>query len=277
MLLSRICRNTGLLTVVLLNIPSLCVAQNWQQLPSLPTLINSSFFFDTTSGLIGTGATYGAPNSQPEPISIFRTTNGGQSWQPTNVPTGYMGSVSSIFMTDRENGWASILPWGSTKNQRLWHTTDGGLFWSEMPTSGMGTCVYQTSKALILTELDDGITGGVSLDRGLSFSRIFPGATNSIGFLNDTDGLITVFRNGPWERTTNGGVTWDQLPLQQESWGIGPVKGTSTYYCAGEAVPTLVTKSTDKGSTWQELHSFNFETSGDIRVVDSLHLYVQVN
>jgi photosystem II stability/assembly factor-like uncharacterized protein len=268
--------------MVLLIVPFLGVgsteAQTWQTLAPLPQLINSSFFFDTINGFACSGATIGAPNTQPEPINIYRTTNGGLSWTAMQVPQNYEGSVSSIFMVDTMNGWASVLPSAGTGTSRLWHTTDGGLVWTEMATSGTGTCVYQTPRALILTDLNlnaDG--GGFSTDNGATFTNSFQGSTNCIGFLNDTDGIITVFRGGPWERTTDGGLTWNDLPLGQESWGIGPVRGTSTYYCAGEAVPTLVTKSTDKGSTWTTLHSFPFETSGDVRVADSITLYVQVN
>ncbi len=252
-------------------------AQSWQTLARLPQIVNCSFFFDTSMGFAGSGATYGAPNSRTEPINIYRTTNGGLSWSPMVVPQGYLGSVSSIFMVDHNNGWASILPWNSSQNNRLWQTTDGGLTWGELATSGMGTCVYQTSHALILTDLDDGHQGCISTDGGHTFTNSIPGGTNCIGFLNDTDGIITVFRGGPWQQTTDGGLTWNPLSLGEESWGIGPVPGTSTYYCAGENVPTLVTKSTDKGITWTTLHSFPFETSGDIRVADSETLYVQVN
>jgi Secretion system C-terminal sorting domain len=254
------------------------VAQTWQTLAPLPQISNSSFFFDSNTGFAGSGATIGAPNSRPEPINIYRTTNGGLSWTPMQVPQNYQGSVSSIFMIDTMNGWASILPWSSSGNNRLWHTADGGLIWTEMQTTGTATCVYQTPRALILTDLNLNVNeGGFSTDSGATFTNEFQGSTNCIGFLNDTDGLLTVFRGGPWERTTDGGLTWNDLPLGQESWGIAPERGTSTYYCAGESVPTIVTKSTDKGLTWTSLHSFPFETSGDIHVVDSQTLYVQVN
>ncbi len=253
-------------------------AQTWQTLAPLPQISNSSFFFDSDTGLAGSGATIGAPNSRPEPINIYRTTNGGLNWTPMQVPQNYQGSVSSIFMVDNMNGWASILPWNSSNNNRLWHTSDGGLTWTEMQTTGTATCVYQTPRALILTDLNlNGNGGGFSTDNGVTFTNEFQGSTNCIGFLNDTDGLLTVFRGGPWEQTTDGGLTWNDLPLGQESWGIAPERGTSTYYCAGESVPTIVTKSTDKGLTWTSLHSFPFETSGDIHVVDSQTLYVQVN
>ncbi len=61
-------------------------AQTWQTLAPLPQLINSSFFFDTINGFACSGATIGAPNTRPEAINIYRTTNGGLSWTAMQVP-----------------------------------------------------------------------------------------------------------------------------------------------------------------------------------------------
>jgi hypothetical protein len=58
--------------------------------------------------------------------------------------------------------WASILVAGGTDPNRLWVTNDGGKTWIDYSSMGTGTatCVYQTSKALILTDLSN--SGAVS-------------------------------------------------------------------------------------------------------------------
>ena len=115
---------------------------------------------------------------------IERSTDGGQTWQFTELPgcVQTCGSNISLSFTDAEHGFATIGP-----DQRgisaLFATTDGGSAWA--PVGNL------------------------------------PGTAGArIAFANDLDGWMvnaTVFvggggEEGPLFRTTDGGVTWQQAP-----------------------------------------------------------------
>jgi hypothetical protein len=267
--------------VILLFLPLFCVSrfaqgQSWKLLTQMPVVVNSGYFFDESHGLIGLGHT-----TVSVPIGIYRTSDGGQTWNQCSTPSNYSGSVSSIFMTDSKNGWASILPWQSLGTTRLWRTIDGGLTWTENSSVGRGTgdCVYQTKAALILSDLDPGVMGGVSTDDGHSFSPLFPGRTTGIDFVNDSVGIVTVFREGPWQKTTDAGLTWQALSIAEEAWSVYAVKGTSRFYVGGETNHTsrgdvtIVRETTDYGDDWSDVDTLAFQTTGDIKGAgDALYL-----
>jgi hypothetical protein len=263
-------KRIGLFLVIILVLAfsaSGTLAQGWKLLTQMPEVVNSAFFFDESNGLIGLGHT-----TVSVPIGIYRTSDAGQTWAQCITPTGYFGSVSSIFMTNIQQGWASVLPWGGG-SARLWRTVDGGVTWAENTSVGRGTgdCVYETKSALILTDLDPSIKGGISVDGGSTFSSLFPGRTTGIDFVDDKIGIVTVFREGPWQKTIDGGLTWKALNFTQEAWSIYAVKGTSRFYVGGETNytnngnVTIVRESTDYGETWTDVDTLGFQTTGDIK------------
>jgi photosystem II stability/assembly factor-like uncharacterized protein len=110
--------------------------------PSGPSGINSSIdleplqFFSSQDGLV---VAHTKPPPQPAPgesLSVYRTRDGGRSWQKGLAVDGASGHVS--FITANE-GWAAsaVFP------KILHHTTDGGASWQAIQTSepspGTGT------------------------------------------------------------------------------------------------------------------------------------------
>jgi len=76
------------------------------------------------------------------PSTVFRTVDGGQTWQSSMLPNNELG-VSQVSFVDAQNGWViSSLGGGAAGSEAvdIFHTTDGGKTWVRVthvqPTSG---------------------------------------------------------------------------------------------------------------------------------------------
>jgi photosystem II stability/assembly factor-like uncharacterized protein len=257
---------TAVLAFTLLQVfPRVAPAQSWRKLAQMPSVINSGYFFDDSSGFVGGGHT-----TISIPIFIDRTTDGGNSWTQCSTPDGAQGSVSSFFFIDPLHGYASILVAGGTDPNRVWITSDGGASWNDLPSMGTGTAtsIYGTSSALIITDLFS--AGAVSTDGGQTFSSSLPSLSLGLGFLDDLNGIATNFGK-PWQRTTDGGLSWIPVNNGHESWSVLPIRGTSSYLSASETNylsvgnVTVIRRSDDLGQNWFDVDTFHFQTTGDIK------------
>jgi hypothetical protein len=280
-------RNTGLQTLASLAL-LLCLFANaraqWTLVGSFPTAIGCGFFFDEDHGFI----------NPCDPISIYKTKDGGVTWAATNVPRPMNGAVTSIYMLDQTTGYASIFSDGQFGKPALWRTLDGGNTWlNDLNVSGEGTSVYATSKAIIWTDWDDFIYGGthtwggeVSTDQGSTWTKRFRERGNGLDFTDDKIGVMTQMNPSPnnfW-RTVDGGVTWIPTANVLESWSVYGVKRTKTFFTSNESQPgystTTINWSQDGGATWSPRFVFPFTTNiaftGTLRGALS-ELYIQTD
>ena len=233
----------------------------------------SGFFFDEFTGLIGSSNNGG----------IYKTTDGGASWIHSSLPVGYSGRITDIFMADHLHGWSTLEDAGNTS--AIFRTTDGGLTWVGTGPPGNYSCVYQTPSAVVVTSRSATNTGTISIDGGATFQTGILKTTNGVDFVDDLHGVVTGFKNSIWQRTVDGGRTWSNInPIENvETWSVYGVKGTSTFYTAGETDETkqvlngtsTVMRSTDYGATWTPLVTTKFYTTGHIAGVGENPLYIQ--
>jgi photosystem II stability/assembly factor-like uncharacterized protein len=209
---------------------------------------------------------------------FYRTSDGGKTWLPANsVPFGFPGIITQVFMTDTLRGWASVEDpvLGDHPREQVWRTTDGGINWfvAAILDTGNFSCIYETSKAITVTSRSPRFNSLKSFDGGNTFQPGGFNVTNGIDFVDDNYGVMTGFQATPWKRTTDGGLTWQTIAPQmtEESWGVYGVKGTGTFFVASEVDPTIrgarnspVFRSTDYGTTWQNIHTFPFNTNGHV-------------
>ncbi len=265
---------------ILLSLPNTVPAQ-WKKLPLVVPFSNSyhgwsMYFFSEARGIVGytAGPVYG----------IYLTTDGGNSWQKANVPSGYVGAITQIVMTDTSKGWASVEEPGTLP--ALWRTIDGGRNWAPTGIIGDFACVYDTKKIVTVTTRSKTRNGETSLDGGATFqANTLLRGLNGIDFVDSVHGVITCYTNTPWLRTTDGGVTWQPIVPQQttEAWSVFGDKDSKIFYVAGEKDPnargtvgnSVVMRSMDFGATWQTIYTFPFFTDGHITGAKG-HLYIQV-
>lgn len=278
--------------LVILSIPFLLEAQTpeWWQLPFAPVEQNSRFedvyFVNENKGWIVT-----------RPGKVFRTDDGGNSWQLLYQRTP--GQVLFRCMTFRDSltGWiGDITSETNADGAVFYQTTDGGFTWNPHTLPDpvpKGLCgmfnldnqnIYGVGRyygdASFIKSSDGGLTWTVkdltSQIRGLVDVYFFnPDTGIAVGSIqqNGTKGVII--------KTTDGGENWD----------IKHVTSATGVACWKQSYPDLnngfvsfqeftnrvfMIKTTDNGETWTELLSAlgaSYSIQG-ILFIDSLNGWV---
>jgi photosystem II stability/assembly factor-like uncharacterized protein len=202
-----------------------------------------------------------APANGSPPIQVFRTTNGGQTWQSSSVSSDNVGQITFI---NAQDGWllAGIEAAAGPKSVDVFRTTDGGKTWTNVSTAsatytapgalppgaewltfpdastGWATGSSPVTQLIWLYVTHDG--GATwqhqTLPRPAHGSRdIF---TGPITFFNREDGILPtclatdagLATEADIYVTHNGGTTWSStslLPLSQ--CGVAAFAGTSDF------------------------------------------------
>jgi photosystem II stability/assembly factor-like uncharacterized protein len=202
--------------------------------------IQAAAFLDQEHGWLA------SPPSASQPVfTIWRTTDGGQSWQDAPLAAASetllsARAVSLDFINPLE-GWLSLKLVSSANFNLgvLYHTTDGGLTWEELSLPGGGVIdfVSETHGWTLAGPLGDELyqtqDGGRTWQRAETISRAPLGMRDPLqGSLPGVAGISYVNASAAWAytrsgecdrqncitnsvlwRTLDGGVTWRQVEL----------------------------------------------------------------
>lgn len=170
---------------------------------------------------------------------IWRTTNGGASFTKVpgaNIPNPLSASEYGIVNVSEKYGSNDI--WFGTNNNRIFHSTDGGLNW---------TVAAQLTSTI-------GAAAGIG---DIAFSDANNGILTAY-FGPSTSATITLWN------TTNGGATWTQIPTISPSFGYNDmcgIKGAPGWFASvsngGSAAVQFLSYSMDNGVTWTDWGSMN--------------------
>jgi len=131
------------------------------------------------------------PDTTQDTIRVLRTTDGGKNWQNSIIHTP-AGSRSDIpHFLNPSNGWLQTFGQPGDSNSALFHTTDGGLHWSEPGKLNLSYIPDPSGSSFSDTQ-----TGWETGDNP-------PAAMNNA--TNNAQPLLNV--------THNGGVTWQSQLL----------------------------------------------------------------
>ncbi|HYM19698.1 MAG TPA: YCF48-related protein [Candidatus Kapabacteria bacterium] len=217
---------------------------------------------------------------------LYRTTNGGTSWNTANVEqlsSGY--GIQDILMVDSLNGWACG---GCDAGYSLWHTSNGGNNWvvASANDGRYSVSIRKTAAGLLVSDFYNHYLR-LSIDGGISFKDIFKAPLDDVllgmDFSDSLHGvLVASFRAGnPWYYTTDGGASWMPTSVDIESWSVYAEPSTSNCYAAPEgfsngAYNTAIYHSTDYGKTWNIETQLSFRMNGHCTGINNT-LYAQSN
>jgi photosystem II stability/assembly factor-like uncharacterized protein len=197
--------------------------------------------------------------------SLFKTTDGGENWNPiNNFPYSFAGAsyIFDINFKDSTTGWAA-------SGQGCYKTTDGGDNWFFLDTGMIISVYYDSSSGGLFLSTYGGAAPGwhganeLSWDEGTTWEPFaFVGNENSGGFaFSDGDNGLMAYGDDYsdyfWWRTTDGGHSWNSLPFDTQCWQPLAIQGTSTYFA--NTLWGNILRTDDAGDTWKTVHAFSSE------------------
>jgi len=183
-------------------------------------------------------------NIQGKRSTIWKTTDGGQTWGVGVLPTTTW--LDGVHFVDTTTGWVV------GENGLILKTTDGGTNWttqaSGTPARLNAVCFFDNQKGIVV-----GPSGMIlRTTNGGSVWSLAPSGTtnnlNSVALYSQQIG-IAVGEGGTILMTTNGGVSWQSLSGGTAVWLYAMQRiGTLDAWVAGTNGSIL--RSTDGGVTW---------------------------
>ncbi len=195
---------------------------------------------------------------------IFRTIDGGQSWDFTKVNTSK--TLHKVFFTDSKNGW-------TISDFSIYSTADGGDSWQISYNSSS----YFKDVFFINSETGWVVASNSNLlhtnNKGVTW--IQQGNTKTVGnsnaFTNTKSGWIVGLK-GKAIRTTDGGLTWTDITLPTKN-GLYDIEfyDEKTGWITGD--DGIILKTENDGLTWTIQTSPVYDY-GKISVIDSSNVWL---
>jgi photosystem II stability/assembly factor-like uncharacterized protein len=261
---------TVLALIGLISVPVL--AQQLTLQSPVPEIDNvaCATFIDTQHGWAGRSS---------DPANMNYTTDGGATWQKSEVDSGW-AYLSSIAFFDPLNGWAV------GTNRTYLRTVDGGRTWHHIFTSPPWVhctymrCVSPTEAWLFADSIYHTTDRGDSWQTVTGMDRISKGF-----FLNSTHGWVIVGTGqSDWPpyhvaRTTDGGASWDSSAVSDLNYVRGvyfvdELHGWITSHYSSDGSPiaySTIHGTTDGGATWTTQRVDSTTQFGEIVFTNLLH------
>ena len=257
--------------------------------PGIINVGNTALQITNISPVSGTTAWVGAFDATDGLGGVFKTSDGGLTWEQQNS-SAYTTPAASWFNVvhffNANVGLTMGDPIGSGLGEfEIYKTTDGGANWTAIsaaalpnPLSGEygynggyanagGSFWFTTNKGRLYRTTDQGVTwtvaqvpitdfGGTAQNGRIYFSD----ANNGYLQKNVVAGAVTT---RTYATTTNGGTTWSTpVPFTGTRFILNYIPGTTTMVATSGAAPVGTSISTNNGATWTDLEPTGIEQRG---------------
>ena len=257
--------------------------------PGIINVGNTALQITNISPVSGTTAWVGAFDATDGLGGVFKTSDGGLTWEQQNS-SAYTTPAASWFNVvhffNANVGLTMGDPIGSGLGEfEIYKTTDGGANWTAIsaaalpnPLSGEygynggyanagGSFWFTTNKGRLYRTTDQGVTwtvaqvpitdfGGTAQNGRIYFSD----ANNGYLQKNVVAGTVTT---RTYATTTNGGATWSTpVPFTGTRFILNYIPGTTTMVATSQAAPVGTSISTNNGATWTDIEPTGIEQRG---------------
>lgn len=214
--------------------------------------INENLGYALVGGDVGTSGNIG---------TVYKTTDGGISWNPTNNGLEIITEdLYSIDFIDENVGFVS----GGFNQRKVMKTTNGGASWTQVETISFGQIQFLNSQV--------GYGNRVGYSGGRLYKTVDGGSTwtinsdvdeniSSFHFLDQQNGYF-VCVNGLMYKTTDGGTTWQELSLPYEDYTLVKFFSNNIGYIADDFGNLL--KTMNGGASWNYVTTQNGMNSIEI-------------
>lgn len=243
---------------------------NWTVVATATERISTVYFIDKNTGFYAIGTVPGDPSVTAK---LYRTSDGGNSWNLATVESLGGNGISDIQFDDPLNGFACG---GSTDTKgRFWLTSDGGITWKKRSGTGLSypMTTRKTAAGILVTDFFNQLL--ISTDNGNNFTVVettpIPETHLGIDFVDSLHGVVDGnYRQSStsWYYTEDGGLSWQSSGTQMETWSIYGERGTSNFYACPEGYSNAsgyksqVFRSKNYGKSFQEVFRFGFQMTG---------------
>ncbi len=214
------------------------------------------------------------------PVRLFRSTNGGQSWERLNLMLN--GSVANAYVNVGPTGNFNLVRnEGSSNSTKLYRSFDGGLTWTLYTLNKLFITVYETENNALV-----GVTSGHDIYRSQNGGQTWTVAgstisnpSKSVEFLRLQNGDLTCrgFFESEIYRSTDNGISWEIITVDSSTdLTIGQVYAASngTLILLGQG---LVQRSIDNGISWQKIYTSSHGDGGMVELSDGSLLMANEN
>lgn len=208
-------------------------------------------------------------------VNTWKSTNGGVNWTINTMWYGVSG-IPEVHADKHALEWQNNTTLWQGNDGGVYKTTNGGATWQHRGSGIVNSQMYKLgisqTDGKVMTGLQD--NGSKLKSAGGSWSDVIGGDGMECAIqLNDGQVLYGSVYNGDFNRSTNGGTSWqnisDNVPGSPSGAWITPFEidpGMPTTIYAGYQ---QVYKSKDKGNTWTSIGNFSTNNLNILKVAPS--------
>lgn len=179
--------------------------------------------------------------------NLYKTTNGGANW--TEILTDSLNQIIEVFFVNNTFGFAS--------GTKLYKSINAGISWTSINLNNVFSSIYFPSDSVgyFIGGPDFGDPLYKTIDAGQTYIPItngFQSIKESTYFINDSVGYMCGWYNSMLVKTTNGGMSWQQVDTINSTpcFDVYFLDENIGYYIDNSGGTYTIINTIDGGASW---------------------------